>query len=1061
MSLARASVRRPVFASMVTLMVVVLGLMALSRLQIDLLPAIELPTLTVRTQYEGADPVVMEQQVTRIVEEIVATVPGVEELSSSSYEGNSRVKASFGWGTSIDAVAVDVRATLEDEINELPDEVVGPRVSKFDVDTYPVVILGISSKLDPVELTRVVENQVRYRFARIAGVAQVDPWGGFNREVRVELDPAKINAFGLSLDTVLDAVRDANLDRPAGKIQQGRHEVTLRAPAEFNTLEEIADTVVSRDDGVMVTLGQVARIRDTYEKLNRIIRVNGEPGLRVAIRKQPEANTVEVAKRVLAEVAAVNREFPQIRVVPVTNQGNFIQRSIANVSQSVLYGGALAVLVLLFFLRNLRSTLVISASIPISLIATFALLYFSGFTLNLMTLGGLALGVGMMVDSSVVVLENIFRRRQECAETAEVAAVEGSGEVASAVIAGTLTTLVIFLPLVFLRGVSGELFRELAYVIMFSMLCALLVALGLLPMLAAKMLVDKNDGTLANDPPGNPGPAGSAHSVAVAGRAGSVMNALNNAYQDLLTVALNHRFVTIFVSIAIFAAVLLLAPRIGTEFLPPSDEGEVRVSGEMEVGTRLELVDAQSRILERMVLPLVPEAVSSVVSVTASGTWGRSKALVSINLSLVPAAQRTRSNKEIADDLRKQLDGQVPGMKIRTRAPQGQFLLERLLTTTEGVAVEVRGFDLDTLEMLSKQVAADIEDIEGVTDVEMSREAGIPQQEIHIDRAKAADLGLSVRDILTVIETAVAGSGVGEFRVEGEAYRILVQLEDAGRRSIDEILDLTVRSPTDENIVLRNLVTTERNEGPVTIERKDRQRLVTVTANVSGRDMGSVAADIQNRLDRIARPPAYDLVISGSFEEQQKAFDEMVVALALALLLVYMVLAAQYESLRDPLIVMLSVPLAATGVILTLFLTDTTLNLQSAIGCIMLGGIVVNNAILLVDQAGQLRRGGQSTPDALVEAGRRRLRPILMTTLTTILALLPLALGIGEGADAQAPLARVVIGGLAASTLITLVLVPVVYTLFHPSHTVSSAARSTLQGARPAAGIREAEKGNL
>jgi HAE1 family hydrophobic/amphiphilic exporter-1 len=1031
-NLARASVRRPVFASMVTLAVAVLGMVALSRLQIDLLPPIELPTLTVRTQYEGADPIVMEGLVTQIIEEIVATVPGVEELSSTSYEGNSSVKVSFSWGTSIDAVAVDVRATLEDEINELPDDVVGPRVSKFDVDTFPVVILGISSRLDPVELTRIVENQIRYRFARIAGVAQVDPWGGFNRELRVELDPAKINALGLSLDSVLDAIRDANLDRPAGKIQQGSYEVTLRAPAQYTSLEQIRDTVISRQEGSMVTLGQIARVRDTYEKLSRIIRVNGEPGLRVAIRKQPEANTVEVAKRVLGEVEAVNRDFPQIKLVAVTNQGNFIQRSIANVSQSVLYGGTLAVLVLLFFLRNLRSTLVISVSIPISVIATFALLYFNGFTLNLMTLGGLALGIGMMVDSSVVVLENIFRRRQEYGEAPDQAAVEGSREVAAAVIAGTVTTLVIFLPLIFVRGVSGELFKELAYVIMFSLLCALLVALGLLPMLASKLLS-------ATDPAGGK-PEGGEESASsafaettqqTAARAGGMLDALTNAYQGLLLGALKHRFVTLFASIGVFAGVLLLVPYLGSEFLPPSDEGEVRVSGEMEVGTRLDLIDARAGILEEITYPLVPEAVSSVVSVMASGTRGSAKARVEINLALSPAAQRDRSNKAIADDLRKRLDGKVAGMTIRTRAPQGQFLLERLLTTTEGVTVEVRGFGLDTLNLLARQVADSVADIEGVTDVELSREAGIPQQEIRIDRAKAADLGVSVQDVLTVLKTAMAGSKAGEYRVEGNSYRILVQLEDAEHRSIDEILDLTVQTPANENVALRNLVETESNFGPVTIERKDRQRLVTVSANVSGRDLGSVATDVQQRLDRIARPPGYDFLISGSYEEQRKAFEELVVSLILALLLVYMVLAAQYESLRDPLIVMLSVPLAAIGVILTLLLTDTTLNLQSAIGCIMLGGIVVNNAILLVDQAGQLRRSGLNTHDALAEAGRRRLRPILMTTLTTILALLPLAHGIGEGADAQAPLARVVIGGLTASTLITLVLVPVVYSLFH------------------------------
>ncbi|MGD2063911.1 MAG: efflux RND transporter permease subunit [Nitrospirota bacterium] len=1022
MNLPRASVRRPVFTTMVTLMVVVLGTMALTRLQIDLLPSIELPTITVRTEYIGADPVVMERLVTQIVEEIIATVPGVEEISSQSYEGNSRVRVSFAWGTNIDAAAVDIQATLEDEISELPDDIVGPRVSKFDVDTFPVVLLGISSHLDPVELTQLVEDQIRYRFARVPGVAQVDPWGGFTREVRVELDPAKLNALGLPLHHVIEAIEGANLDLPAGKIEEGKYEVTLRAPAEFHDLDQIRETVIGRRDGVVITLGQVAGVRDTYEKLTRIIRVNGERGLRIAIRKQPEANTVEVAQRVLAEVDEINRAFPQIHIVPVINQGNFIERAIANVARSLLYGGMLAVLVLLFFLRNLRSTLVISVAIPISLIATFALLLFGGFTLNLMSLGGLALGVGMMVDSSVVVLENIFRRRTEAGDAPAEAAVNGTEEVVSAVVAGTVTTLVIFLPLVFVRGVSGVLFKELAYVIMFSLGCALLVALGLVPMLASRMLTRAEEDRAGR------------WQDRLAARAGRRLAAVEDGYRAFLQSLLHFRGSTLLAAVAIFAASLALFPFIGSEFIPPSDEGEVRITGEMEEGTRLELVDRQSRIMERIVFDAVPEAVSSVVSITASGTFGSSKARSQIRLSLVPARDRDRSNTEIANDLRERLTGKVPGMTIRTRAPQGQFLLERLLSAEEGVTVEVRGFHLDTLGLLARQVAEQIRDVPGITDVELSREAGIPQQEIEVDRAKVAVLGLSVRDVTEAIQIAVAGAKASEYRVEGNSYRILVQLADAEKRSLEEILDLTLRTPEQGLVALRNVVTTETGRGPVTIERKDQQRMNAVVGNVAGRDLGSVAEDIQGRLEQIPLPLGYELTVAGNFEEQQRAFREMAVALILALVLVYMVLAAQYESFIDPLIVMLTVPLAAIGVLLTLFITDTTLNLQSGIGCIMLGGIVVNNAILLVDQAGRLRRDGMATDDAAAEAGRRRLRPVLMTTFTTILALLPLAFGIGEGADAQAPLARVVVGGLTSSTLITLALIPVVYSLFHGGH---------------------------
>jgi len=1021
MKLPRFSVRRPIFTTMVTLILVILGSVSLSRLQIDMLPDIELPTLTIRTDYEGASPEVMERLVTRIIEEIVAVVPGVEEITSTSSEGRSTVRVTFVWGTDIDTAAIDVQSKLEDEINELPDDIVGPRTRKFDIASFPVVILGISSNLDPVEMTELIEDQIRYRFARIPGVAQVDLWGGYNREVRVELDPERIKAAGLPLDQVIDAIEDANLDLPAGKIEQGRYEVTLRAPAEFTRLEQIRDTVILQRDGAAVRLGQVAEVRDTYEKKTRIVRVNGKRGLYVGIRKQANANTVEVSRGILEEIESINRTFPQITVVAVINQGNLIERSIANVARSVLYGGGLAIVVLLFFLRSIRSTLVISLSIPISIIATFALIYFGGFTLNLMTLGGLALGVGMMVDSSIVVLENIFRRRNESGLTPEEASVEGAQEVGTAIIASTITTLVIFLPLIFVRGVAGILFKELAYVIMFALVCSLVLSLSLVPMLASRLLTT---GKRAS-----PKPAPRSNQLISAAR--MAYAGLETAYLRLLDRVLDHRAATIVAATALLGASLMLLPLIGTEFLPPSDEGEVRVTGKMEVGTRLELVDRQARIMEQIVLPAVPEAVAWVIRVGATGWRANAGAEGEIRLSLAPASQRERSNVAIAEDLRRRLAGRVPGMEIQVRAPQGQFILDRLLGGDEGLTVEIRGYDLLTLDALARRAAALIREVPGVTDLETSLEAGIPQQDIRVNRDKVADLGLSIRDVTELLQTAVAGTKAGEYRQEGHSYRILVQLKDAEKRRLDEILDLTLTTDSGQKVALRNLVRSQTSRGPVLIDRQDQQRQVTVTANVAGRDLGSVATDVQALLDGIPRPVGYDLAVAGKFEEQQKAFRELVISLILALVLVYMVLACQYESLRDPLVVMFSVPLAVIGVLVTLFLTGTTLNVQSYIGCIMLGGIVVNNAILLVDQASRLIREGRPSREALTEAGRRRLRPILMTTLTTILGLLPLALGIGEGSDAQAPLARAVVGGLTGSTLITLVLIPVVYSLFH------------------------------
>lgn len=1029
MNLPRLCVSRPIATSMAAFIVVVVGLFALSRLPIDLLPNVSLGTITVRTNYPNASPEEMERLITERIEEAVSLVSGVTEITSESAEGTSSVRVRFAWGMNMDAATNELRDRLDRVIPNLPDDADRPQIFKFDISNAPIVMLGVNSPLDPLELASLIDNQVLYRFERLPGVASVDVWGQFTREIRVELDAARVMALGLPLDTVISALRSANINLPAGEIDRGQFEVTVRTPGEFTSVDEIRDTVVFTGENGTVRVRDIATVLDTHADISRIVRINGQRGVRMGVRKQSEANTAQVARAVLAEIDRVNADFPQIQITPVVDQGQYIQRSITNVGRSILYGGALAVFVLLIFLRNIRSTLVIAVSIPVSVIATFALIYLGGYTLNLMTLGGLALGIGMMVDNSIVVLENIYRRRHEEGEQRAVAAIAGAGEVATAIVASTVTTLVIFLPLAFTRGVTGALFQQLAIVVAFSLIVSLFVALTIVPMLASRFLgnghsTDRRPGWLE--------------------RAGEkTFGAIESFYLAVLRDALRARWLTVVLGFGLLGLTVLLVPRIGTEFLPPSDEGEVRVSGEMEVGTRLDLVDRQTALMESLVFPHVPEVKAAVVSMGASA-WnpGRS-AEGSIEISLVPLAERTRSNTAIADDLRQRLDGQVPGMRIRTRAPQGQRMLERIMSSDDGLTLEVRGFELSVLDALAAEAARAIESVPGITDLVISREAGVPQELVRIDRDKAAALGVSVQRIAATLETALGGSRAGEFRVGGDEHRILVRLRDARRIPLEEILDLSVRSDRGEDVALRNLVFTESGRGPILIQRKDQQRIATVRANVSGRDLGSIAADVRRVLEDIPRPVGYEFVLAGAYQEQQQAFRELQIMFVLAIVLVYMVLASQYESLRDPVVVMVSVPTAAIGVIVMLYMTGTTLNIQSYIGCIMLGGIVVNNAILLVDQAGRLRKE-KSMParEALTEAGRRRLRPILMTSLTTILGLLPLALGVGEGSEAQAPLARAVVGGLLGSTLVTLVLVPAVYSLVHPD-TKPQPGRST------------------
>ena len=706
-------------------------------------------------------------------------------------------------------------------------------------------------------------------------------------------------------------------------------------------------------------------------------------------------------------------------VTKFIDTADYIQRSIKNVGQSILYGGALALLVLLFFLRNIRSTAIIATAIPLSGIATFALMYFSGFTLNLMTLGGLALGIGMLVDNAIVVLENIYRLR-ESGLGGEQAAVDGSEEVTSAIIASTLTTLVVFLPLIFVQGMSGVMFKQLAYVVSFSLACSLAVALTLVPMLAALVLkpaktADSSTATWAQK----------GHGII-----GRYLTRMEDGYSSLLEFALNNRKSVVIGSLLILIASLILIPLVGVEFMPSADEGEVRVSAEMQVGTRVDVIDKIFDGIQATVNREVPEA-RNTVSFLGGTSWRATGSHTGqMRIALKPEAERTRSSEEIAADLRRKLVN-IPGVKIRTRQGMGLFILRMGSRDLEKVQVEIRGHDLRVAEALARRIKTVVESVDGVTDVQLSRESGRPEELIIVDRQKAAAMKLTVSQIANMLQTVLSGTRASNYREAGDEFRILVKLRDAERMSIREILDLTLTNADGDPVVLRNVVKITEREGPVIIQRKDQQRIVTVAANISGRDMGSILTDVRKGLRTIPVPGDFSIALGGDYEEQQKAFRELLLSFVLAIVLVYMVMASLYESLRDPFVVMFSVPFAAIGVILMLLATRTTFNVQTFIGCIMLGGIVVNNAILLVDHINLLRRrDGMPLKEAVVEAGRRRLRPILMTALTTMLALTPLAMGMGEGGEAQAPMARAVIGGLLSANLITLLLVPTVYSIF-------------------------------
>jgi len=1030
MKLSHFSVHRPVFTIMVALMVVLLGAVSLLRLPIDLMPDISYPTISISCSYENAGPEEVEELITRPIEQAMSAVPGVEELTSTSVEGQGSVRVTFTWGTDLDTASNDIRDRLDRVAMRLPEEADRPTLRKFDLASFPILILGASSQLDPVQTRLILEDQVKYRLERVPGVAAVDIFGGYEREIHVGLDPAKINALAIPLDQIVSQIREGNVNVPAGTIEKGNYEITIRTPGEYTDLRQLQDTVIAMRQGAPVQLKEIALVEDSWQKITRVVRVDGQPGIRMAVSKQSGKNTVDVARGALEELEKINQEIPQIRIVPIIDTSQYIKNSIRNVGSSAIYGGILAIAILLLFLRNIRSTVIIATAIPVSIIATFALLYFSNLTLNIMTLGGLALGIGMLVDNAIVVLENIYRIHEK-GESIERASVDGANEVAAAVVASTLTTVVVFLPLVFMRGMSGVMFKQLSIVVTFSLVCSLVVALTLVPMLCAKILRagpwDKDAKRTINR--------------RLYEASGRVLTGMENSYRNALHTALRHRALVVISGTVLLGATLLLAPYIGAELMPATDEGEVRVEVEMEVGTRLDLLDTKFRVIEKIVNENVPEIRNIVTNVGGSRWYGGGGHTGDIRIALVPQAQRTRSSQQIADELRTKLGG-IPGTMVRTRAGQGLFIMRMGTSEANKAVVEIRGHDFKTADLMAQRVQEIMTAVPGVADTRLSRDPGGPEEQIIIDRQKAADMHLTVSRIANALQTILSGTEAGYYRQAGDEFTILVKLRNAEKSDLRDILDLTLTNSDGQPVVLRNVVDTRPRSGPVLIERKDQERIITVTGEVSGRDMGSVIADVQDGLRSVPVPAGFTLGYGGDYEEQQKSFHELLFSCILALVLVYMVMACQYESLRDPFVVMFSVPLAAIGVIAMLFFTGTTFNIQSFIGCIMLGGIVVNNAILLVDHTNLLRRrDGMPIREALEEAGRRRLRPILMTASTTVIGLVPLALGLGEGGEAQAPMARAVIGGLISSTLITLVFVPVVYSLFE-RHAWRAEARS-------------------
>jgi hydrophobic/amphiphilic exporter-1 (mainly G- bacteria), HAE1 family len=767
---------------------------------------------------------------------------------------------------------------------------------------------------------------------------------------------------------------------------------------------------VATRNGVKIYLRDIATVEDSHEDIRYMVSVDGNPAVRVFVYKQSGANTVEVSGEVRKEVEGINRDYPELAVSIPWDTAEFIQAAIDNVKLATMVGAGLAVVVLLFFLRSLSSTLIIGVAIPISVISTFALMYFNGFTLNTVSFGGLALGVGMLVDNAIVVLENIFRHREDGLDGREAAMI-GSQEVAVAITASTLTTIAVFVPVLFIQGVAGQTFKQLAWVVSFALFCSLLVAITIVPMLCSRFLRKQGDSKNRGLP----------------GWIGRRLQGLADSYEGLLEWSLDHRLIITSTAVALFAGAIWIWPLIGVELEPELDEGSIRINATLEPGARVEISDALARRLEQIVRENVPEVRTLMSEAGSNSSWraeGTNKA--EVRVYLVDRSQRSRSAGEIARQLRPLLQIE-PGVILQVRV-QGA-LRQRGGDFGEGrLSVEVRGHEMEVAKDLADQVLKLMLATEGVASAELSRQPGMPELVVSVDREKANAMGLSVAEIADTMETAIGGTRASMFREQGDEFDILVRLAEEDRIDISQLDRVSIQLPDGRTIPAGDLVNLQRREGPVEITRADQQRMIVVSGVIEDRDLGSVVEELREKLAAVPRPAGFEFVFGGEYEQQQEAFREMTFAALLALLLVYMVMAAQFESVRDPFIILFSIPLAFVGIAATLLVTETTFNMQGFLGVIVLVGIVVNNAIVLVDYTNLLRRRhGYSVRDAVVTAGSRRLRPILMTTVTTVLGLTPMSLGWGEGGELQVPMARTVIGGLTTSTLITLVFIPVVY----------------------------------
>jgi HAE1 family hydrophobic/amphiphilic exporter-1 len=1004
MKIAKLSVYRPVAMSMVIFFILVIGTVSLSKLTVDLFPELDFPIAAITANYPGIGPEEIEALVVEPLENIIGTIPNVEKINSTSRLGGSLIIVQFDWGTDMNFATLQLRERIDMIRESLPSDVPPPMVLKFDPRMLPIIQLAVSSSTyDAMDTKKVAENQIKPLLEPINGIAAVNVEGGMEKEIKLTFNPKRMQEHQLSLQKIQQYLMAENINIPGGLIEENNLRIPLRIVGKFESIQEIEDLLIPSGRGEILPLSTLAKVEESFKPSSVISFLNGEPSVGITIQKQTDANTVKVANDVKQAIENLRKELPVgYTIEPIFDQSLYIKQSITTVVTNMIIGGFLAGIILFFFLRNIRTTIIVVLSIPISIITALILMYFSNQTLNLLSLGGLALGVGMMVDNAIVIIENIYRYRQD-GYSKEEAAVKGTSEVGPAVIASTLTTVIVFLPIVFVEGLAAQLFKPLALSVTYSLLASLFTSLIIVPLLSSKFMPEKTDGSTFQ-------------------KKFSTMQAL---YQRVLKRALNKPKKVIASIFVLFLLSTAGIPFIGTEFLPEQDQSMIYLDVRLPVGTSLNTTNELAAEVDKRILT-IPEIRNIYVTIGGAGQFqlsaGSQTHRANYNLQLVPIGERDRTDKEIAEEIRTRL-AHIPDARVNVNTGDTGF-------SGSPISLNVRGQDIGVLESLSKEVLAVLTNIKGVREPQSDFTTGQQEFQVKIDRLKAANYGISSAQIASTVRETLEGLIATRLSQNGQELDVRLTINEAYSEQINRLKSIEIQSVLGQSVALGELVHFTESISPHSIRRTDRIREISVNAQLLNRDLGSTIEEIRSVLgEQLSIPSGYSIHFEGQNEQMNDALYKLSGAILLAIVLVYMVMAAQFESLFFPFIIMFAVPLTAIGIIAGLLVTFRPLGVGAMVGILVLAGIVVNNAIILVDYVNTLRRGGMERDKALYTAGPIRLRPIMMTTLTTIIGLIPLSLGFGEGAEIQAPMATVIIFGLSFATVITLIFVPVVYKL--------------------------------